>query len=338
MHPLKPWTEEETARLIQIVAEQPWTAAARELKRSVKSIVGKIRDLRVHGVAVPTCSYGKPHNLRKLTPEEIEWIRNNARTMNRTQMAAHLGISLTNLYKKLHEHAAADIHSCFWTAADEEQLRGMAGRVSTGEIAEKLGRTRNSVRNRAKQLHISVAIRGRWRQDETDTACAMAREGKPLPEIAAQLGRCQEMVRRALKASGVQARRVNASTRLRGHLSNEEKERIRALRGEGLRVAEIAAQLGCSERAVCRTLRITSRLVQSTSGQQAPAPRERKGIPPPQRRREVKGTVAWCGYCHAPVVDTPDGWFQHNLRVHTASVAATAAHQSPLRAPVERVA
>jgi hypothetical protein len=47
-----------------------------------------------------------------------------------------------------------------WTAANEKQLRRLAGRAAAARIARELGRSEAAVRYKAHTLKLSLAVKG----------------------------------------------------------------------------------------------------------------------------------------------------------------------------------
>jgi transposase len=277
------WTKEATDRLLRLIRTMEWREAAHILRRTPGSVQGHINWLRARGAVFPSRVSSGGANEKRLSEEQVAWLRAHVATTSREQIAAHLGISSTTLFRKLKKLNLSQIRHRQrpWSESEDAQLRSLVGTCSAEEIAARIGRTRHGVLWRAVQLGLSLRIQLKWMPGELAELRRLIGEGHTSAEIAVHLGKAARSVRR--KASTL-----------------------------GLRLMGRSRPRGARKPPTERRLPSVATAVDS-------APRERKGIYQPRPRRVVyKGTLAWCEKCCAPVVDSPKGWAEHNARVHVA--------------------
>lgn len=140
----------------------------------------------------------------------------------------------------------------------------------------------------------------------------------PIRQLVAVMNRDHVFLRKRAKEMGV-------DIIFRHSWKKDEEQELLRLAKEGLTASEIAARMNTGYDRVwmklkrsglapkpCRALRPKT----SKPPKAEPAPRERVGIMQVRRTIRIDGQVRHCDRCHAPVIDTPEKWAEHNLRLH----------------------
>lgn len=236
-----------------------------------------------------------PWKPKPLTPDQAKYLRAHAATTSGNAMAAHLGCSRRFLSRRLKDLGLTWIKCRKWSDLDELRLRSLAGKMTVGAISRQMRRDFNTVTLMAKRLDIDLTFDFRRLKALDAQLRSLVAEGLTRHQIAGKTGRPYNTVRQHLKRLGLDVKWE------------------RSMPGTGVPRPSRAKNPGV-------------RPVQSE-----PAPRERIGI---HRVRSIviRDSVEWCQRCHAPVVNTPQAWAEHNARVHIAPV------WTPNMAPLRRFA
>jgi hypothetical protein len=221
-----------------------------------------------------------------LTEEQIAWLRTHAATTPRKEIAAHLGLLLRNLTRQLARLGLAGLRKPpEWSDEETRILRAMAPAHFTRSIAKRLCRDPQTVQKEARRLGIPLLDWKAGCAREQDDLRRMTAEGLTIKQMAARMGKSYNAVLMRLQKLGltpVRDLRARSASPVRPNPLSRKKHPWAA---------------------------------------PTPAPaRERIGLPVAGRRTVVRGSVAWCSRCCAPVVDTPQSWAEHNLRVHVAPI------------------
>jgi predicted transcriptional regulator len=127
-----------------------------------------------------------------------------------------------------------------WKTEDDEKLKAAAGRLTAKQVAQKLGRSEEAVRNRAQDKGIKLAkAREPWTACEL-TMIKQALGQQTVAQIAQALGRPETSVRTCIKNMGWS---VKPGQSKRRRWSVEDIERLRQM-----------AEVGCSPREVADAL------------------------------------------------------------------------------------
>ena len=151
----RPWTKEETEKLIELSKTKKISELVLILGRSTTSIKSKAKSI---GITIHTdrknWSKEEYELLQKLveekkTPKEI------AAILNRTEESIIIKISRRGLKIQTNDKR-------YWTKEEEELLSDLWGNMSADKIAEKLNRTVSSVKNKAFQLELGSQIENNY--------------------------------------------------------------------------------------------------------------------------------------------------------------------------------
>jgi hypothetical protein len=128
-----------------------------------------------------------------LTIGQREWIKDNAATHNKNQIARYLGVrykvvarymakhNIPHLVSKAHSHTTVRV---VWTEEETKALRELAGTMPVADIAAKIGRTVGGIRSHARINKIWLGFkRKRWTKEE-DQELMVAVESLPVKRIA----------------------------------------------------------------------------------------------------------------------------------------------------------
>lgn len=216
-----------------------------------------------------------------MSEEQAAWLRIHAATTSRDEMAAHCGWSLRLLARRLQQLGLTWIKGPRkWTADDNETLRKLAGTMTIRAIAKKMNRDFTTIYENAAELDLNLTFNRWWPEGYDARLRDLAAKGYTRREVAREMHVTYRLVLVKLRALGIEAARERPTP------TNDQRRRC------------CAKKLVRSER----------------------APRERVGIPKIRRIHVAAGAIAWCSRCHAPVVDTPQAWADHNRRVHVEPV------------------
>lgn len=227
--------------------------------------------------------HGGYHPAKPWNAEQIAWVKRN-QLMSRQAIADHMGCSLTLVFRRLRK-LGLSYKDPRWTDEEDELLRSLAGTMPVVEIATRLGRGYDGIRQRAtKALGLNLHFKRFWPDEAEAQLRRLIAEGKNTTQIADEMKRSRHSVRDRLRLLKLKARRTERPAR---------PPRPKQIRATVTKPRPIKAEL---------------------------APRERIGIPVAVRRPAIVGSLTWCDRCHAPVLDTPEGRAEHNQRVHTEPV------------------
>jgi transposase len=272
---------------------------------------------------------GRPApNAKPWSPKQIAWVQEHAPTMKRSLMAEHLGCSLDLLFRRLKRMGLTVCDH--WSPEDDERLRSLAGTATADAIGEKIGRSRDAIWARAKLIGVSLEYHRFWPEEAEATLKRLIAEGKNTHQISAAMNRSLGSIReriRKLKMKPSHSRRENHPW------SDDHRQIALEMTAANATLFEIADRLGRTKDNVRLFLKHHNLRAQNSAYRRQPstaarpkapkaekAPRERVGLPVAIRRSAVNGSVKYCDRCHAPVVDTYERWFEHNLRVHAALI------------------
>lgn len=211
-----------------------------------------------------------------------------------------------------------------WTESDDARLRSLAGTMVFERIARALHRSERLVKQRAKALGVSLDFRSDWTSSELEALRRVIAAGGTRQEVAQATGRTVSGVRNKARGLGLSFHRQR-----RVHRTDWRSEQIEALRRaiaagntrEQAAEATRRSVKACINKALQLGLSFSRKPYERRAPvthlvAAGPAPRERVGLPRPTRKPRYVGSVTWCDDCHAPVVDTPLGWYEHRQRVH----------------------
>ena len=208
-----------------------------------------------------------------------------------------------------------------WEPSDILALRRMACTMPVLEIADLMHRSVAAIEHKAWKLQISIAfVRAKdkpW--TPADEAQIRVLAGTmPIDDIAARLGRSRSAIIARGCVLGVPMG-YERDPRCRQRL-----DELRALVAEGLPAPEIARRMGLPLSTIRGRLNRLGLQCQA-DGRGCPIrpegwrtkPRQPKPKAEPQRIVRVPvSALAYCNACHAPVVNTAEGWAAHRGRVH----------------------
>jgi hypothetical protein len=225
-----------------------------------------------------------------MTAEESKWLRLNARALTHDEMCAHLGWLPRLLRKRLQKLGLTWIKGARpWTREEDVTLRSLAVTHNAAGIARAMDRDQITITNHAAKLGISLIRHRRWTDEQDEEFRRLVNEGYTTPHIANVTNEKYSDVFTRLKTLGLKPR---LTVRVRADKPNRPKP--------------------------------------PRAEKPQPAPRERIGLPIAVRRRaadvfayvhgQYRDRVAYCERCHAPVVDTPQSWAEHNRRVHITPI------------------
>jgi hypothetical protein len=207
-----------------------------------------------------------------------------------------------------------------WTQEDEAMLLALARIEKPAEIARRMGRSIDSVKNR---MCVKGIVGYRTWTREQDAILKAAAAGTKVRELADRTGRSWMAVWQRCRKLGILSARKQWWT---------ERE-IQQLRSEAGRfeIGDLVKRLGRPLRGVESKLRELGLKPRGRCTAGRPAlvtesrTRQREKAAPKSRavRMEVS-RLTWCGVCHAPVVNTPQGWAAHNARIGCSRKARTA--------------
>lgn len=202
----KQWTEEEISYLRERIGKDTWATIAKKLGRTEKAVSQKAFKMGISSDGYSPWSQ-----------KEVAFLLENFRGMSLQELASCLGRTETSVHSKAykiglrHNTASRRPHSRkLWRAEDDMALRDMSESMTAVEIAERLGRTVDSVRSRCKVLGIRLQARCRkafwvaWPPDKLALLRAGAKEGKSLGMIADEVGKTAPAVLKALRRLGIE--------------------------------------------------------------------------------------------------------------------------------------
>ena len=203
-----------------------------------------------------------------------------------------------------------------WTEAELNQVRELARVKTPAQIAALLERSVDSVKH--KMWAYKIKGYRAWLAEE-DEVLLSAPEGTRVADLAAQLGRSWTSV---WQRGG----KLGAKLHARKRWTEEELQQVRAA-AHGKTSVELAGEFGRTARAIEHKLfgcgiRVAGLRARAT------APRARQLVKKRVRPvMTVVSRIAYCEVCHAPVVNTFNGWAGHNARMgcnHKATAARVA--------------
>lgn len=174
----KRWSRKENGFLRHSVGKMTVEEMSRRLGRTEKSVYERIGKLGLRKALRQ-----KRNTNRRWTPEDIAFVKQHYTKMGRAWVAKQLRRSEGSVKLKawhlrvptreemmraplvrLRRGRKVGTKVVHWTKEEEAKLRQLYGKMTSEEIAKTLGRTRKSVFNRARQLGLRSAIRGRPRK------------------------------------------------------------------------------------------------------------------------------------------------------------------------------
>ena len=220
-------------------------------------------------------------NEKPWSQAQREWVVLHAASLSRAELAAHVGCSVSLLSHRLHDMGLTWIRGPRrWSEGDDQKLRELAGTIPVSQLCKSLKRDRQCVVKRAVRLGVGLVCRRMEIEDEQ--LRKLVAEGLTNQEIAKRMNKGRSTIFKRLQNLGLKAK-------------------------PGSR-----APLTCHGGWFFTPGR-------PKPPRAEPAPRERVGLPRVERVF-IRGLVAYCERCCAPVVDTPHGWAEHNARVHVAPI------------------
>jgi hypothetical protein len=241
----RPWSITEEALLhAAIAAGVPTSAVAARLGRSTDQIRAHSRPLV--GVRSPPRPYW---------PHEDEAIRTCLQSGGQlAALAGRLGRSAEAL--RLHAQQLGLYNPPprrRWADWEDAVIRdGYTSALPCADIASQLPhRSASAVAARARRLGVVTYAR-RWTTDNDHRLTRLAALGTPLEQLALQLGRTPEAIRRRAARLGIRPPAPALVVRRAGPWSSHEDELLRLHRA--LNPARLAQLLGRSDIAVCRRL------------------------------------------------------------------------------------
>lgn len=241
----------------------------------------------------------------ELTAEQVSWLRAHAAEYSEKEIAARLGLCLRTSRKRVHELGLTWQKQRKWDPAMDDTLRALAGKATIGAIATTMKVSRDSVKNRAKRIGVSLAFdrcAARNQQVREMVAAGMSRA-----QIAAAIGMSRQNTWHLTRKLGLNP--IDGRFRPATWIRLQPASLLQSLRLKSNPAPRKPAQKPpAAPHAVSKAA--------SLSKPPKQAPRERVGLPVAIRRAVITGTVSYCDRCSSPVVDTPTHWHEHNLRVH----------------------
>lgn len=200
-------------------------------------------------------------------------------------------------------------------------LRTNAATKSQDEMIAHLGCSRTLLKRWLRDLKLTHLKRRYIFTDAEKETLRRLGGTMPIRLLVVEMNRDHIFLRK-------RAREMGINIIFRHSWKKDEEQELRRLAKEGLSASEIAARMNTGYDRVWMKLKRSglapkpSRVSQPRpprAAKPAPAPRERVGITQ-FRAIRVDGQVKHCDRCHAPVVDTPEKWAEHNLRVHVVPI------------------
>ena len=212
-----------------------------------------------------------------------------------------------------------------WGAGDEAELRDLATTMPTREIAALMHRTVRGIQKKASKLQISLAVSASgphslWSAAEDEKLKSLAGT-MSARAIGRLMGRSHPAVIDHACILGVSMlfhREPRSEWRI---------DELRALIDKGLPAPKIAARMGLpisTIRGRVNRLGLKYKGDGRRSAVRNPNEKPRTGhqkLKPAQPvrlkvARITASSLAYCQHCHAPVVNTAEGWAAHNARIH----------------------
>ena len=214
-----------------------------------------------------------------------------------------------------------------WEPSDILALRRMACTMPVLEIADLMHRSVAAIEHKAWKLQISIAfvrqVDRKWTAQEEGQVKALSGT-MPIDNIAALLGRSREAIIHRGCVMGVPMGFE------REPACRQRLDELRALVAEGLPAPGIARRMGLPLSTVRGRLNRLGLQCQA-DGRGCPIrpegwrtkPRQPKPKAEPQRIVRVPvSALAYCNACHAPVINTSEGWAAHQERIRCEGRAA----------------
>ena len=199
------WTEEEKKFLLENIDKLSLDEIAKRLGRSRESVKRMKNKLGIHAV-------------RKWTQEEVAFLIDNYSKMTTQEIAEKLGRSIDSVrgkilllgLRKRSKPRPQDMRRIQrkWTKEEIEFLKKNASKMTLYELGEKLGRSRESVRWKARELGLKVkSEQPLWEPWEKEFLKKRAHK-YTVNELAEILGRTKSSVRSMLNVMGLEYKHI----------------------------------------------------------------------------------------------------------------------------------
>lgn len=244
----KKWTDEEELTLKVMVQFERVDKIAERLGRSKTACYDKLKALGVKISEVRTIDL--KNYKTTWTDEEVAYLKKEIKRKTISQIAKALGRSEGSVggklctegisVRKTRRYLRVKSRPSDWSQEEIDYLKENAGRKTSLEIGEALGKTPTSVKTKATRLGLSLQ-KNPWSDEELDRLTEMVTQKVKWEVIGKELKRTPEAVR--AKANYLMVTTSPAWT-------GEEIERLFQLKSEGYTWAQIAGALGRTKSSV----------------------------------------------------------------------------------------
>lgn len=244
----KKWTDEDELTLKVMVQFERVDKIAERLGRSPRACYDKLKALGVKIRKVRTLDL-KHHNTT-WTDEEVAYLKKEIKKKTIAQIAEELGRSVSSVgcklstegisVRKTRRYLRTAPRPSDWSWEDVDYLKAHAGRKTSMEIGEAIGKTARAVKIKATRLGISLQ-QNAWSDEELERLTEMVGQKLKWGVIGKKLKRTPEAVR--AKASYIMVTNSPA-------WSKSELDKLFQLKSEGHTWAQIAKALGRSKSSV----------------------------------------------------------------------------------------
>lgn len=241
------WTDEQDARLLELIQTRSAEDVAAELGLRRPQVEYRLTFLRARGRTVVTRGRGYSGNPRaELTGARKAYLERVAGLVKVRVQAEELGVSERILRRwlrmlKLPVWRPAQK----WTQEQDAVLRAWAGKESLHDLARRVGRSRSSVAGHARFLRLDVSWSAPPDAARDERVTRLCGEGCSVPEIARREGVSTGAVRWIVKRLGlrvVDARKRAPRPQQPGRSApRERKPKQKAAKREAL--AKVAARV-----------------------------------------------------------------------------------------------
>ncbi|GBD86628.1 sigma-70, region 4 [bacterium BMS3Abin03] len=205
---IRPWSEWEDRYLRSHINDWKNASIARTLKRTIRSVTGRVERLNLTGEKEPEWTGKEIEYLQKLYPDHNYSLKLISEIINRSENAVLLkaikmGLSRSNkhkwnkrehnyllknagkkTYKQIAEHLGMESYQVAhyagkigikvrdrgtkWTEEEKKFIKRNYGKMSIQEIATKLNRSVNAVKNTASRMGAASSGKRPWRKKEEE--------------------------------------------------------------------------------------------------------------------------------------------------------------------------
>ena len=291
---IRPWTNKEEVFLKHNYGKRTATEIAKRLGRSEQSVRGKLHIMGYTGPASRKWTAGELEYLREnygkfstkkmareldrtidaveikagriglsrkthvLTDKEKEWIIRNLGTISYLNMAKRFGVSPQLVQNIAHEHGYHPKPNMRpWTEQDIEYLRRHYGIMSRKQLAEALGRTVNTVQDRACKLGLTRQHTPSKRWSKKEEEFLRQQVGRMTKEeLARKLGRSYNSVAGKIQMMGLSGSRSAGGRGGKGKVWSGEEEDLLRQKYATESIEELARLLGRSVNSIRGKIRM----------------------------------------------------------------------------------